>query len=134
MLAAVGDGYDALLRGAYASFARDPAQGEALYREAAALDSTSLKPWIRLVLTADLSGAAAKLRMPTLAVVSERSWEPGETWSHASSALGYTRVPHLEHVRIEGTGHFIMLDQPVRLARAIERFVAHPAGELVAER
>ena len=134
MLAALDTGYDALLRAAYESFGRDSAQGAELYAEAAALDSVSLKPWIRLALTSDISHAASTLTVPTLAVVSERAWEPAESWGHAERALGYANVPRLQHVRIRGTGHFIMLDAPGALAAAIERFIARPSGEPVAAR
>jgi hypothetical protein len=74
--------------------------------------------------SADLSKEAAGLTMPVLAVLSARSWEPGETWTHAATALGYTSVPHLKGIRFDDCGHFLMLDAPERLASTIRRFCA----------
>ena len=51
-----------------------------------------------------------------------------------AEALGYMRVPGLEAVRIEDSGHFVMLDRPAELAEAIERFIAIPEGEPIAAR
>jgi len=134
MLEALDRDYQTLLRSAYTSFGRDSAQGAALYAEVAALDSTRMKQWIRLALSTDLSAAAARLEMPVLAVLAERSWPPNEPWRETAAALGYSRVPRLEPVRIEGCGHFVMLDQPAELARAIERFVAEPGSQPMALR
>ena len=80
MLAALDADYQGLLRAAYESFGRDSTQGIELYHEVAGLDSTSIKPWIRLALSADLSHEARALRVPVLAALAERSWEPGESW------------------------------------------------------
>lgn len=134
MLRALDSDYRGLLREAYTSFGRDSAQGVELYREAASLDSTSLKRWIRLALTTDLSYATARLKMPMLAVLAERSWPIGEAWEDTGFQLGYLQVPRLVRVRIQDSGHFVMIDHPEALADAIERFLAHPDGEPLALR
>jgi pimeloyl-ACP methyl ester carboxylesterase len=122
------------LRGAFESFGRDSAQGRMLADEVAALDPGHVTPWIHLALRVNLSERMSHLRAPLLAVLSDRSWEPGETWSHASAALGYDRAPAVEPVRFERCGHFLMLDQPERLARLIARFAARPDSQPVAAR
>jgi pimeloyl-ACP methyl ester carboxylesterase len=124
--------YRRFLRASYMEMARDSAQGERLFAEAAALDPSNVKPWIRLAMIADLSGMMRKLQPALLAVLAERSWEPAETWTHASNALGYSNVPHVRPVRLEGCGHFIMLDRPEALSKIIERFAENPEGEPVA--
>lgn len=134
MLEALDRDYQGLLRMAYTSFGRDSIQGAALYAEVATLDSTRIKRWIRLALTADVSRDAARLEIPVLAVLAERSWPRGEDWRTTAAALGYARVPRLTRVRIPDAGHFVMLDQPRAVAAAIERFVAHPDGEPIAGR
>jgi pimeloyl-ACP methyl ester carboxylesterase len=134
MLSALDHDYQALLRSAYAAFGRDSAQGAALYAEVAALDSTSIKPWIRLALTADLSERVARLEPPVLVVLAARSWPVGEPWRQTARELGYTRLPRIQAARLDRCGHFIMLDRPAELAEAIERFIAHPDGEPVAAR
>jgi pimeloyl-ACP methyl ester carboxylesterase len=134
MLAALDHDYRGLLRAAYTAFGRDSAQGLELYREVAALDSSAMKRWIRLALAADLSQAAAGLRVPVLAILAERSWPVGEPWRVTAEALGYTRVPNLRAMRIKDCGHFVMLDRPADVAQAIARFAAATAGEPVAGR
>ena len=58
----------------------------------------------------------------------------GEPWHVTAEALGYARVPRLEPMRIGNCGHFVMLDRPADMARAIERFADSTAGESVAGR
>ena len=62
--------------------------------------------------------------MPESRRSSTHSWERGETWEHASHALGYDGIPRLEGERVENCGHFLMLDQPRVLARAIRRMTS----------
>ncbi len=126
MLDALERDYAGVLRGAYLSFGRDSVQGEALYREVAALDPAVVKPWIRLALTADLSARVARLGCPLLAVLAPRSWPEGEPWPVTAAALGYPRAPRVRAVRVEGCGHFVMLDEPARLAALIARFADAP--------
>jgi pimeloyl-[acyl-carrier protein] methyl ester esterase len=122
LLGALDGDYDHVLRTAYGAFGRDSLQGLALYQEVRELDPANVKPWIRLALSADLSRDAARLRMPVLAVLAERSWAKDEAWPAVAESLGYARVPRLTPTRLEGCGHFIMLDRPDALASLIERF------------
>jgi pimeloyl-ACP methyl ester carboxylesterase len=130
LLQALDGDYDHVLRSAYAEFGRDSAQGVALYQEVRGLDPAHIKPWIRLALSADLSESAANLRMPVLAVLAERSWAKGESWPPTAQVLGYSHIPHLTHERIEGCGHFVMLDRPATLAALINRFGLENGGPL----
>jgi pimeloyl-[acyl-carrier protein] methyl ester esterase len=126
--AALDRDYDGVLRAAYSDFGRDSAQGAALYRGVSAEDPAMVKRWIRLALTADLSGRIARLRCPLLVVLAPRSWHKGEPWVEAAAALGYGAAPRERAVRLDGCGHFVMLDRPDDLARLIERFAAAPQG------
>lgn len=121
MLDALDRDYSGLVAGAFASFGRDSAQGAVLAAEAGRQDPRVMKPWIRLALTADLSSDAAELHMPVVAVLADRSWPRDEPWSVTARALGYQRIPHIEPVRLEGCGHFVMLDRPSDVAQAIAR-------------
>jgi pimeloyl-[acyl-carrier protein] methyl ester esterase len=118
--------YAGLVRGSYLSFGRDSAQGESLADQAAALDPEMMKAWIHLALTTDLSQPVANLRVPVTAVLSDRSWPVGEAWSSTAADLGYLRIANLTPVRLEGCGHFVMLDRPADLARVIERAAESP--------
>ena len=126
--------YATLVRGAYLAFGRDSAQGERLWSQVREQDPRMVKRWIRLAWTTDLSARAASLEPPVLAVWSARSWLVGEPWPTAARELGVDAVPQLRPVRIEDSGHFIMLDQPVRLAALIDAFAANPQGQLISVR
>jgi len=114
--------WEGTLHGVYASFGRDSLQGEALWAEASHVERASMRAWIPVALSTDLSVDVAHLTRPVLAVLAAHSWEAGETWEHAAQALGYWQIPKLEGERIEDCGHFVMLDQPEALARSIRRF------------
>ncbi len=134
MLRALDHDYRGVLSNAYRAFGRDSAQSARLLAYAASLDSANMMRWIRLALTADLSQRVATLDTPVLAVINDRTWPWGEPWQVTSDALGYTRVPRLEPERIGNCGHFVMLDQPLILAVAIERFITQPRRESLALR
>ena len=129
MLTALDQHYAELVHGAYLDFGRDSAQGETLWREVAALDPGMIKRWIRLAWTADLSAPAAGLQVPVLVVLAPRSWAAAETWPDVAGALGYARLPRVHAVRLDGCGHFIMLDRPRELAALIASFAANPVTD-----
>lgn len=122
LLALFDRDWEGTLHGVYTSFGRDSVQGEKLWAEASQVDRVHMRAWISVALFADLAGEAAELKMPVLAVLSPRSWEPTESWTQARKSLGLARIPRLNVVRIGNAGHFVMLDQPRRLADAIRRF------------
>jgi (E)-2-((N-methylformamido)methylene)succinate hydrolase len=134
LLAGLDRDYAGTLGPIYRSFGRDSAQGEALYREVAALDPGMIKAWVRIAVSADLSPRAGRLTVPVLVALSDRSWPEAEPWTTTAAALGYAGVPRLEAARFTGAGHFVMLDQPGVLARRIERFADHPGADVVAGR
>ena len=127
-LAALDRDYRGTLRQAYGEYGRDSAQGVALYREVVAMDPAVVKPWIRLAFATDLSARVARLRCPLLVVLAPRSWPRGEPWVETAAALGYGAVPRVRAVRLDGCGHFVMLDRPDELARVIGRFADAPDG------
>jgi pimeloyl-ACP methyl ester carboxylesterase len=124
LLAMFDRDWEGTLHAVYMSFGRDSAQGEALWAEASQVERVNMRAWIPVALATDLSDEAAALKMPVLAVLSPRSWEPDETLAHANKALGLARIPHLSVLRIDDCGHFVMLDQPRALSDAIRRFAA----------
>ena len=100
----------------------------------AALDPRVVKRWIRLAWTADLTEHAARIDVPVLAVLAERSWPANEPWARVAEDLGYAGVPRLRATRIADCGHFVMLDHPAQLAALIEGFAAAPEGLKIALR
>jgi 3-oxoadipate enol-lactonase/3-oxoadipate enol-lactonase/4-carboxymuconolactone decarboxylase len=134
LLAALEQDYRGTLREAYIPFGRDSAQGAALFAGAARFDSTMLKQWIRLAVTEDLSEAIGRLQVPLLVVLSSRSWADSESWQDCANVLGYERARGAAAVRVEHTGHFVMLDRPELLAGLVRRFTREHAAGVVAQR
>ncbi len=132
LLSELDSDYQGVLRGAYLAFGRDSAQGEALYRQVAAMEPSVVKPWIRLSCTADLSRRVARLQVPLLVVLAPRSWPRGEPWVETAAILGYGSVPRVRAARVDSCGHYVMLDRPDDLARLLERFADAPGGSPVA--
>ncbi len=130
--AALAADYQGTLRATYESFGRDSLQGAKLAAEVSQLDPAMIRPWITLAVRADLSREAAKFTMPVLAVVAPHTWEPGEPWSACAESLGYARIPNLTGLRIDDSGHFMMLDHPRTLANAIRRFSRSAGAPVVA--
>jgi len=134
LLAALASDYRGTLRGAYTSFGRDSLQGEALFASAAKLDSAAMTTWIRLAVSADLSARTPELRMPVLAVLSDRSWPANEPWRACADTLGYAGIAALAPARVAGTGHFVMLDRPAQVAGLVRRFEREAATPVLALR
>lgn len=117
--AALDSDWEGTLREVWTSFGRDSAQGAELFAAAAGVDRATLRAWIDLALDTDLSHAAEKLRLPVRAVFAERNWERGMTWPVVAVEMGYAEVHRVTPERLTGCGHFVMLDRPADLARAI---------------
>jgi len=121
---AFADDFPRAVRDAYAGFASDDAQSDDLARQANAIGSDAFRRWLRDVLAADLAADAAQLRVPVLVVLAERSWPRGEPWRVTADSLGYSGVARLSAVRIENSGHFVMLDRPLELEAALRGWLA----------
>jgi pimeloyl-ACP methyl ester carboxylesterase len=126
--------YHRLLRRMYARLARDSAQAVKLYVQAGKADPATLKPWLRLELFADVSLRMRHLLPPLLAVFGERSWPREQPWTGIAQKLGYGEAPNAKTARLEGCGHFVMLDRPEELARLIEHFARDTSHAAVAAR
>ena len=134
MLESIDLDYPRLLRRIYAGYGRDSAQAAKLAAEVARMDPASLKPWLRLSLLAEVSLRMRHLKPPLLAIFSDRMWPVERTWSEVAEPLGYPATPGTRPVRIEGTGHFLMLDRPEEIARIIQHFAEDSSRGPVAVR
>jgi pimeloyl-ACP methyl ester carboxylesterase len=126
LLAQLERDWEGTLRAVYTSFGRDSLQGEQLWAEASRVERDRMRAWIPVALSADLSADVSALPMRVLAVLAPHSWPIEETRRQVSAALGYAKVPQLTLERVEECGHFIMLDQPTRLASVIREFATQP--------
>jgi len=126
LLAQLDRDWEGTLRAVYTSFGRDSLQGERLWAEASLVERERMRAWIPVAISTDLSEKVEALHMRVLAVLAPHSWEPGESQANVAKALGYSRITQLSLERISGCGHYMMLDQPARLANVIRRFVPAP--------
>lgn len=123
LFAALEHDFRGTLRATYEAFGRDSAQGARLWAQASTVDSGVMKAWIPLAVASDLSGRLRELRVPLLVVLSDRSWPRDEPWPACAESLGYAGATSVRAVRIAGSGHFVMLDEPALVAGAIRRFL-----------
>jgi pimeloyl-ACP methyl ester carboxylesterase len=107
----------------YGGFASGARQADELERQAVAVGPAAFGVWLRDVLGDDLTSRATLLRVPVLVVLADRSWPVAEPWPATAESLGYARMPRVTPVRIEGCGHFVMLDRPVQLEDAIRAWL-----------
>jgi pimeloyl-ACP methyl ester carboxylesterase len=121
-LEALQNDYPGAVREIYTASGRDSAQGARLYAYASKVGLSTLKPWLQLELFADVSLRMRHLKAPLLAVFSDRMWPADRTWDAAAKAFGYAGAPGAKGARVEGCGHFPMLDHPEELSRLIGHF------------
>jgi pimeloyl-[acyl-carrier protein] methyl ester esterase len=133
-LAGIHLDYPRVVRRIYSGYGRDSAQGEMLHARAARMAPASLGPWLSLGLLADVSLRMRHLRPPLLAIFSERLWPVERSWPEVAAPLGYPDTPNARSARIEGCGHFPMLDRPEEIARLIQHFAEVSSREPVAAR
>ncbi len=126
--------YPSALREIYTAYGRDSAQGEKLYAYAARVAPSSLAPWLKLELFAEVSLRMRHLKAPLLAVFSDRTWPAGQSWDDAAKSLGYAGAPNVQTIRLERCGHFPMLDRPEDLSRIIGHFADDSSKGPVADR
>jgi pimeloyl-ACP methyl ester carboxylesterase len=131
---AIDHDYPSTVREIYTAYGRDSAQSEKLSRQASAVGAATLAPWLKLELFADISLRMRHLRPPLLAIFSERMWPAGRSWEQIAGPLGYPGSPNAKAMRIEGCGHFPMLDRPEDLSRIIGHFADDSSKGPVADR
>jgi pimeloyl-ACP methyl ester carboxylesterase len=77
-------------------------------------------------LLTDLRGDVAKIQTPTLVLYeydSTMQQQPDPAAFEAAMKAGYAPMPHVTLVRVDGSRHFIMYDQPAKFDAALEGFL-----------
>lgn len=119
---------DAAFRQAQAQTAQGMARDETARRRmvewSMASDRQALSAGIRDVMTADLRPGLAAMTTPVWAVyASDADGGAPAAMADATWAREYAALPGVRLVRIDGTRHFIMADQPEKLAEVIDAFL-----------
>lgn len=105
--------------------ARDPATRTAMVDWSMASDRQAMASAIREVMTTDLRPGLAAMTTPVWAVYAADA-DGGAPAAMADSVWGreYATLPGVRLVRVDGSRHFIMADQPTRFAAIVDEFLA----------
>ncbi len=105
--------------------ARDPATRAAMVGWSMASDRRAMASAIREVMTTDLRPGLAAMTTPVWAVYAADA-DGGAPAAMADAMWGreYAPLPGVRLVRVDGSRHFIMADQPARFAAIVDQFLA----------
>jgi pimeloyl-ACP methyl ester carboxylesterase len=108
-----------------AGLVRDPATREAVVEWSMASDRHAMAAAIRDVMTTDARPGLAAMTTPVWAIYASDA-DGGAPAAMADATWGreYAGLPGVRLVRVDGSRHFIMADQPARLAELVDRFLA----------
>lgn len=105
--------------------ARDPAIRDAMVNWSMASDRQALATAMRDVMTTDLRPALADMTTPVWAIyASDADGGASAAKVDALWAREYAALPGVRLIRVDGSRHFIMADQPARLAEIVDTFLA----------
>ena len=125
ILAADDAGFSAQQGQTAIGLARDPATREAMVRWSLASDRQALAAAIREVMTTDARPGLAAMTTPVWAVyASDADGGAPAAMADALWSREYAALPGVKLVRVDGTRHFIMADQPARFAALVDQFLA----------
>lgn len=105
---------------------RDPATREAMVEWSMASDRQAMAAAIRDVMTTDARPGLAGMTTPVWAIYAS-DVDGGAPAAGADALWGreYAALPGVKLVRVDGTRHFIMADQPARFAELVDEFLAN---------
>ena len=108
-----------------AGLSRDPATRAAMVEWTVASDRHAMAAAIREVMTTDTRPGLASMTTPVWAVYAADA-DGGAPAAMADALWGreYAGLPGVTLIRVDGSRHFIMADQPERFAAIVDRFLA----------
>jgi len=105
--------------------ARDPATRAAMVEWSMASDRRALASAIREVMTTDLRPGLAAMTTPVWAIyASDADGGAPAAMADALWSREYAALPGVRLIRVDGSRHFIMADQPARFAAIVDQFLA----------
>ena len=125
ILAADDAGFGAQQGQTAIGLARDPATRQAMVEWSLASDRRALATAIREVMTTDARPGLAAMTTPVWAVYASDA-DGGAPAAVADATWGreYAPLPGVRLIRVDGSRHFIMADQPARFAGLVDQFLA----------
>lgn len=125
MLAMTPEQYAAMQPMMAAQLVNDPAAQKLVAASSATSDRAVVVEAMVEDMQTDMRGAVAKMEMPTLVLYEydPAMQQPNPAAFEAAMKAGYQPMPHVTLVKIEGSRHFIMYDQPTKFDAAVEEFL-----------
>ena len=119
------DDFRAAQAASAAGFSRDPSTLARLVAWCLAGDRRAMATAIREVMTTDARPGLAAMTTPVTALyAADADGGAPAALADATWSREYAALPGVELVRIDGSRHFIMADQPQRFAEALDAFLA----------
>lgn len=107
------------------ALARDPAARAAMTDWAMASDRHAMASAMRDLMTTDLRPGLAAMTTPVWAIyASDADGGAPAAMADGMWAAEYAGLPGVKLVRVDGSRHFIMADQPARFAELVDQFLA----------
>lgn len=107
--------------------AKDPATQAAMVEWSVVSDRRALASAIREVMTTDLRPGLAAMTTPVWAVyASDADGGAPAAMADGLWAREYASLPGVRLIRVDGSRHFIMADQPARFAELVDQLLAEP--------
>jgi pimeloyl-[acyl-carrier protein] methyl ester esterase len=107
-----------------AGLVRDPATRTAMVEWSMASDRHAMAAAIRDVMTTDVRPGLAAMTLPVWAVyAADADGGASAAGADAMWAGQYANLPGVTLIRVDGSRHFIMADQPERFAAIVDRFL-----------
>jgi len=115
--------YDYTIASHYIDISPDSSIVHEVIDQALRTDSTSFISLLTSTLDFDYSSELADHSVPLLVIGSESLFPDQQTIRQRLRVLGFAKVWNLNFKRIEGSGHFVMLERPVVLAQTVLTFI-----------
>lgn len=112
------------------TMARDATVREKMVAWSMASDRRAMATAMHDVMTTDARPGLAAMTTPVWAIyAADADGGPPPAMAEALWTREYASLPGVELVRVDGSRHFIMADQPERFARLVDRFLAGQAPD-----
>lgn len=125
MMAVPEDQYAAMQATIAAQLVKDPAAQKLVAASSGASDRAVVVEAMVEDMQTDLRADVAKMETPTLVLYEYDPTlkQPDAAAYEAMAKEGYQPMPHVTLVRVDGSRHFIMYDQPAKFDAALEEFL-----------
>ena len=125
MMAVPADQYAAMQGMIAAQLVKDPAGQKLVAASSGTSDRAVVVEAMVEDMQTDLRGDVATIKVPTLVLYEYDSamQQPDPAAFEASMKAGYKPMPDVTLVRVDGSRHFIMYDQPAKFDAAVEGFL-----------